>query len=252
MLAAAHRFQKPTATARISLSGARASYVGPGLDLAPHRNAAATIAIAVTESFSLAFFDNPGAAQSPILQKVALIPPGALHHLQSQGDMAFLYLDALSDDHACIRTMDMAAVAARLTGPASSRVRECGVDALCDILGVAKREPADPRIASVVRALDARPQDFLRVEDAARLAGLSPSRFQALFRQAVGMAFRRYRLWRRMAVVVQAIAAGHSLTDGALDAGFASSSHLSAAFKAMFGLTPSNLADLAIDIVVAA
>ncbi len=76
------------------------------------------------------------------------------------------------------------------------------------------------------------------------MAGLSASRFRFLFRQAVGMPFRRYRLWKRMAIVMPALAAGDSLTMAAHGAGFASSAHLSAVFKDMFGLAPSDLVAL--------
>lgn len=47
-----------------------------------------------------------------------------------------------------------------------------------------------------------------------------------------------------MALVMRALSAGETLTVAALDSGFSSSAHLSATFKAMFGLTPSSLAAL--------
>lgn len=128
------------------------------------------------------------------------------------------------------------------------RLRLWDADAWCAAFGVGRREGPDPRVAAVVRRIDGRPHDFERIADAARLAGLSPSRFQALFRAGVGMPFRRYRLWRRMAAVMRALAAGESLTGAALEAGFAGSAHLSATFKAMFGLTPSALVALGAEI----
>ena len=44
-----------------------------------------------------------------------------------------------------------------------------------------------------------------------------------------------------MAAVARVIADGRSLTHAAHEAGFASSAHLSTAFRAMFGLAPSSL-----------
>jgi AraC-like DNA-binding protein len=44
-----------------------------------------------------------------------------------------------------------------------------------------------------------------------------------------------------MAAVVRSPSAGATLTEAALDAGFAGSSHLSAAFRAAFGIKPSSL-----------
>jgi len=115
------------------------------------------------------------------------------------------------------------------------------VDELCGALGVPARATADPRVARAIRQLDVRPQDFPRVADLAAVADLSPSHFQALFSRAVGMPFRRYRLWRRMAVVLRSLRSGATLTDAAFDAGFSGSGHLSASFRNMFGLTPSAL-----------
>jgi AraC-like DNA-binding protein len=60
-------------------------------------------------------------------------------------------------------------------------------------------------------------------------------------REAAGVSFRRYRIWRRMAFVALNLSGGRTLTDAAHAAGFASSAHLSFAFKKMFGLAPSAL-----------
>jgi AraC-like DNA-binding protein len=47
-----------------------------------------------------------------------------------------------------------------------------------------------------------------------------------------------------MAVVMRALHAGCSLTDAAMSAGFASSAHLSSAFRRIFGLAPSEIVAL--------
>lgn len=223
--------------ANISMSGARAAYVGPGLDLAPHRNAVATIALSRDQPFELAF---PGIRPRAETHHVAVIPPGTLHHLRAGGDVIFLYLDALSDDFRSLEFSRLSHGRARICETPVSP----DVDSLCNALGVPPRPAIDPRLSNVVRRIDVRPQDFAAVDDAAQLVGVSSSRFQALFRQSVGLSFRRYRLWRRMALVVRSMSKGRSMTDAAHQAGFASSAHLSAAFRAMFGLSPSRLAAL--------
>ena len=55
------------------------------------------------------------------------------------------------------------------------------------------------------------------------------------------MPLRRYKLWIAMGVAMRAIVPGESLTNAALDAGFSSSAHFSAAFREMFGMEPSRL-----------
>jgi AraC-like DNA-binding protein len=241
MLTATAGFQNSLAGGQISLSGARAAYCGPALNLAPHRNVVATIAIALDDPFELAL--APGCESGgPFARKhIALIPAGVLHHLRATGDMAFIYLDALSDDHRRVKAMALDEGSTQLGFGALKDGRAFDVDAFCGALGVPKRKAVDPRIAAVVTRLNQRPQDFPRISDAAALTQLSESRFQALFRQEVGIPFRRYRLWRRMAVVVACVSAGELLTNAALEAGFAGSTHLSATFKAMFGLSLSGL-----------
>jgi AraC-like DNA-binding protein len=237
-------------TPRLSLSGARAAYVGPGLNLAAHRNAAATVAIALAAPFELLLPADPhGPAQHGEPHRVALIPPNVRHHLVAHGPMVFIYLDALGDDHRCLQRQDLDACHQPFALAGAAAVARWSVDTMCAPLGVPRRAPVDPRIAGAVRLLEARPQDYPRIQDLAVRAGLSASRLQALLTPAVGMPFRRYRLWRRMAVVMRTLAAGGTLTDAAHEAGFAGSSHLSATFRAMFGLMPSRRLELGVEIV---
>jgi AraC-like DNA-binding protein len=63
----------------------------------------------------------------------------------------------------------------------------------------------------------------------------------ALVRAQLGTSLRGYRRWLRAFQVARTYAAGASLTAGALDAGFASSAHLSAASRDQFGIKPSQL-----------
>lgn len=236
---------------RIFLSRGRAAYVGPGLDLAPHCNAAATLAIALDEPFALILMESSAEASagagSEADRCAALVPPSTLHRLRARGSMMFLYLDALSDDFDAIAKMDLTAARARLLALGAI---PGGLDAILEAIGVPRRDAPDTRLLPIIQRIDERPQDFERLDDAARLAGLSPSWFQTLFRRAVGMPFRRYRLWRRMTVVMQAIAGGENFTAAEHGAGFASSAHLSAAFRAMFGLAPSDLLKLGIEIEI--
>lgn len=164
--------------------------------------------------------------------------------------MVFVYLAALGDDHRSLASanMDLDVAYARVMQSGARAVSAWDVDRLCAELGVSPRPTPDPRVAMAVRLLESRPQDFPHVGPLAARVGLSPSRFHALFGQAVGVPFRRYRQWRRMAVVMRALSEGWSLTEAAYEAGFASSAHLSAAFRDMFGLAPSALVALGVRI----
>lgn len=226
------------ATPRIVVGRARVFYIGPGLRLQPHRNAAATIAFGLESPFELERLEPTPQPQAQY--SVALIPPGTLHHLHAHGPMGFLYLDGLSDDLAVATQRLTNGEVTDVTALATDRPRAV-LDAIADALGLQDPERGPDPLEATIRAVDERPQDFGRMRDAAEHAGLSESRFRHVFRQRVGMPFRRYRLWRRMAVVAKRIDAGDTLTAAALEAGFASSAHFSEAFRQMFGLSPSAL-----------
>jgi AraC-like DNA-binding protein len=239
-------FQKPTAC--ITLRGARAAYVGPSLDLAPHRNAAATIAIALHTPFRLAFGDS---AKTLGLERdfmLSLIPSGVWHHLQAEGQMAFLYLDPVSADQRRLQARSMQPLTAAERTAISSSGAINSVDLIGRILDLWPHAPppSDPRIADLVSRIGREPQDYPTLAIAADSVGLSPSRCNALLTQHLGMPFRRYRLWRRMGKAMREIAAGANLTAAAHATGFNSSAHFSSAYRAMFGLAPSALLSLGV------
>ena len=239
-------FQESPVLARICAGPARALYVGPGLDLSPHLNVATTIAVSLRQPFELRTWAK-SAGWSPWRSAViSVIPSETLHHLKGLGPMAFLYLDPLTDRRhpLCNAVLMRGRERLRLAAP------HIGLDEAFAVFGLRPHRPRDARIARVVREIERRPNDFGRLQDAAALACLSPSRFRARFDAELGLPFRRYRLWRRMAAVMRSIAAGGSLTEAAHAAGFSSSAHLSSTFKRMFGLTASDLLALGVAIDV--
>lgn len=239
-------FQDSPVLPRIWAGPARALYVGPGLDLSPHLNVATTIAVSLRQPFGLRTWAK-AAGWSPWRSEViSVIPSETLHHLKSLGPMAFLYLDPLTDRRHPLSEAELMLghERLRLAGP------RVGLDEAFAAFGLRAQPPRDARIARVVRAIERRPEAFGRLQDAATLACLSPSRFRARFDAELGLPFRRYRLWRRLAAVMRTIAAGGSLTEAAHAAGFSSSAHLSSTFKRMFGLAASDLLALGVAIDV--
>lgn len=98
----------------------------------------------------------------------------------------------------------------------------------------------DPRIDVAMRRLLGSAEPLPAALLAAEL-GLSESRFLRLFRDRTGTSYRRFRLWAQMHRAARALAEGENLTRAAADGAFASPSHFSTAFHAMFGLPPSAL-----------
>jgi len=237
-------FQKSPVLPRIAVGPARALYVGPGLHLSPHLNVATTIALSLQQPFELRTWAKPGGWSAWHSRVVSVIPSETLHHLTSRGPMAFLYLDPLTDRRHPLSEAELLLGRERLQRQGAA----IGLDEAFAAFGLIARRPRDARIARVVREIERRPEAFDRLQDAAALACLSPSHFRARFDAELGLPFRRYRLWRRMAAVMRTVAAGGSLTRAAHAAGFASSAHLSSAFKRMFGLAASDLLALGVAI----
>jgi len=240
------RFQEAPVLPRICVAPARAMYIGPGLQLAPHQNVAATIAVALAEPFELRTWVASEGWSEWQTAACALIRSETLHHLKSAGPMAFLYMDPLTDRRQPLTQGQLEAGRIQLQGKAQLM----GIQETFAGFGLQPKVPGDARITRVVQEVERRPDAFGRIHEAAKLACLSPSRFRARFDAEVGLPFRRYRLWRRMALVMRAIAKGGNLTSAALEAGFSSSAHLSSSFKRMFGLSASEVIALGVAIDV--
>lgn len=106
-------------------------------------------------------------------------------------------------------------------------------------IGAPPSRRLDARVTRVLAAI--RETDDLRmpIEDAAAMAFLSPSRFAHLFKQQVGLPFRRYLLWRKLARAVLVIGREGSIATAAHAADFADAAHLTRTFYEMFGMAPS-------------
>jgi AraC-like DNA-binding protein len=235
--------------------GARALYLGPALSLTPHRNAVAVLALGLDAPFGVANDpQQPGAGYRRC--RSVFIPPNTLHHLaDTRGRMAFLYVDARSHDRdklcglAAVRTAraafdlsieaDLIDALRRLSNGEASW-KETRETLAAHLSGPAARI-IDPRIRDALARLHAAPASRIALADLAPGVRLSESRLLHLFKQAVGVPFRRYKLWIAMGAAMRTLAAGENLTAAALDAGFASSAHFSATFREMFGLEPSRL-----------
>ena len=115
-------------------------------------------------------------------------------------------------------------------------IRHC-VQSLCAGAPPARR--LDSRVTQVLKAI--RDSEDLRVslESAAAMAYLSPSRFAHLFKQQVGLPFRRYMLWRKLTRAMLAIAKEGTIAAAAEAADFSDAAHLTRTFYQMFGLPPS-------------
>jgi AraC-like DNA-binding protein len=250
---------------RLWLWPGQAVYVGPSLGLDPHSGSVSCLAVAINGTCEV----RVDATSGPPARSV-LIPPRLRHQIVPAAElMVFCYLDPGSARHrACRRAMTTTADALEYR-----HRHETALAVLAEDLSDAKRARAwldlasgdsrasggtgvttgqqagpadedacprpDSRIRRAVAALHALdPSDDAPAARLAALVGLSPSRFLHLFRDHTGTSYRRYRLWLRMLCAAELLRNGHDLTTAAAGAGFASPSHFSDTFHAMFGLRP--------------
>jgi AraC-like DNA-binding protein len=234
--------------------GARALYVGPGFSLSAHRNSVAVLAVGLDGPLEVATdARDPGTGFHR--SRTALIEPNQLHFMRICGaETAFLYVDALSRDLATLRrrcrrleqtvSMDydgeddlialLAGMRRSLEGWSSASP---GLATALDF----ESPPADSRIASAVEVLLRSPALDADTSTLAARADLSASRLQHLFKATTGVTVRRFRLWARMRRAIGLACAGATITRAALEAGFSSPAHFSAAFREMFGMAPTQL-----------
>ena len=117
-----------------------------------------------------------------------------------------------------------------------SLLRRC-VHALC--AGAPPSRRLDERVTKVLAAIRTSDELRISIEDAAAMAFLSPSRFAHLFKQQVGLPFRRYMLWRKLTRAMLVIGRERTISTAAHEADFADAAHLTRTFYQMFGLPPS-------------
>jgi AraC family transcriptional regulator len=104
--------------------------------------------------------------------------------------------------------------------------------------GVPPSRRLDPRITRVLATIRAADELRISIEDAAAMVFLSPSRFAHLFKQQVGLPFRRYILWRKLTRAMFVIGRERTIAPAAHAADFADAAHLTQTFYQMFGIAP--------------
>ena len=97
-------------------------------------------------------------------------------------------------------------------------------------------------VARTVEAIGNEPERKWTLGDLAALASVSPSHLAHVFRAVTGLPVYGYVLRSRLALALEAVLDSEAgLTEIALDTGFASHSHFTAKFRALFGCTPQQL-----------
>ncbi|NLE78764.1 MAG: helix-turn-helix transcriptional regulator [Rhodococcus sp.] len=234
----------PPEQATLWLWTGHAAYLGLSLQLNAHSGSVQCLAVGIDAPFTLRAHEL-----GERVVRSALISPRVVHQVVAHGErMLFCYIDPSSSraEHCRDRMLEQGkhiSLAHQAEAAIIHLAQEPDPDPsrLMDLVSDAAHEPVDARIATAIATLRAHPGRNLSATELAAEAHLSTSRFLHLFSAQAGTSFRRYRLWSRMLHVGASVSKGHDLTTASADAGFATPSHFSDAFHAMFGLTAAQL-----------
>ncbi len=100
---------------------------------------------------------------------------------------------------------------------------------------------SDERIASAMQYIRARGTEKITCKEVADTVFLSEGRFSHLFKEQVGMTFAAYLIYQRIMNVYAGVLQGKTVTEAAVEAGFASSSHFADVNRRVFGISASNI-----------
>jgi AraC-like DNA-binding protein len=102
------------------------------------------------------------------------------------------------------------------------------------------RASIDERITKCLRYIEKNLKNELSMESVCKINGISESTFSHLFSKELGLPFRRYVLWKRLKESISLyLKEEKSLTDIAIEMGFADQAHFSNSFKDVFGVKPT-------------
>lgn len=238
--------------AHVDLWSDRALVVAPLGRVSRHAHAATALLVGLDGEFGIRLQPSDGWRTTG----TAWLPAGVSHELDcGRTLMTTLYLFPLTGEPealACALGLDATRVSLGFDVPApigeallgihgGDRSRAATRAWLDAWIGPATAPAVDPRVWQAASCLREHAAGRLTITELAESVGMSESRLMHLFKLDAGIPMRRFRLWERMRLLTEHVAAGDSLTMAALAAGFADSSHLSHGFRGMFGLAASQV-----------
>ena len=223
-------------------------------DMSEHRLGSAALCVGIDQPFRVLESESSEWREC----RSVLVPPGCLHEIEVGGAiMAVLFIEPESPDYRIVQNAMLDGewqclyelnneeqVLALLQQAFEDEVDAEAIHTLLKQLipppDVTQR-PLDPRIQKVIKIMKEDLTHSYSMNELAEAINLSPTRLVHLFKEEVGVPIRRFRQWHRMRVVAALVSKNQTLTDAALGAGFADSSHFSRAFRNMFDITPSSV-----------
>lgn len=210
----------------------------PSLTNRPHQHVAASLLVGLDAPLTVT-------VDARTYQAVAaVVPPEANQSLHSDGPVAVMHLDpdepawrALAA-HGPLSDTQQQWCREQLRALLDTEPQAALAAFVCALRALAKPLPLDPRIAAACQQLRSA-QELPSIGVLAAQAGLSESRFRHLFREQMGVTFKRFLLHLKCQRLLALWQHNKSLTELAQDAGFYDQPHLNRTLRAMFDALPS-------------
>ncbi len=225
---------------RFTFGSLWAAYVGPAGHSDPHAHVAIQVVIAAEARGQVAV-----TATRRLTGRALIIRPLTRHSLDANGHIWSLYLEASSPVGRWLRpSLEAQPVVA--VPPKLMRLLESDDEPAAWLEKVESSAglglPAlDPRLQHALRELLAAPGS-LRIDAAARSAGVSKARLRTLARAQLGVPLATWLLWQKLERAGRAVASGVGLAEAAQAGGFSDQPHFARTMQRMFGMTPSEAA----------
>ncbi len=191
--------------------------------------------------------------------RIGWIPPGFLHAAQLHGTVEGWSAYLAPGDCATLPAEPCVLACSALVAPIMERASQWDegalqppqqrlLEVLLDELAVALAQPLqlpfpqERRLVRIARALASEPGDKRSLDEWARWAGLSGRSLSRNFAKETGMPFVQWRQLARMVQALEQLAGGMPVNQVAWSLGYESVSTFIAAFKRLFGATPSQFA----------
>lgn len=192
-------------------------------------------------------------------QRAVWIPPGVDHEVltSQRAEFRSLYLarEVAGWARPCVRVLEISPLVRELIRAVSALPVDYDAEGapgrlvavLLDRLQAAPEVsfhlplPTDSRLTAICDVLQDQPDDQRTLAEWAKVAAASERTLERLFLRETGVSFREWRQRLRLLLALTALESGESVTAVALDSGYASPSSFIAAFKRLFGKTPTQL-----------